>query len=200
MAASKKGYILDRERIIIQRDLTELDLFVRDFIDVLKKHTGYLVVSGFISICTGRVRGTEDVDILVPVMAETKFREIFEDLAKHGFWCYQGDRPAGVYSYVKQLTSVRFARVNEVFPNVELIPFNEKKRAKFFEFNHPVRICVGGFEFNAPPIEFEILYKEIVLKGKKDMEDAKHLRTFFAGMLKAAKFREYAPIVRWEVR
>ena len=50
---------------------------------------------------------------------------------------------------------------------------------------------VKNFEFKIPSIEFEIIYKELVLKGKKDIEDASHLRTFFSGMLKEEKFKEY---------
>jgi len=26
---------------------------------------------------------------------------------------------------------------NEIFPNIELVPFNQTKKAKFFEFSHP---------------------------------------------------------------
>ena len=66
--------------IKINRDLTELDLFVMEFIEVLKKHSDYLIVSGFVSISTGRTRGTEDIDVLVPVVNENKFNELFNDL------------------------------------------------------------------------------------------------------------------------
>ena len=54
-----------------------------------------------------------------------------------------------------------------MFPNMEVIPINEKKKAKFFEFNHPQKVRVQDFEFKIPPVEFEILYKELVLGGKK---------------------------------
>ena len=56
------------------------------------------------------------------------------------------------------------------------------------------------FEFKIPAIEFEILYKEIILKGKKDIEDAKHLRTFFSEIIKEEKFKEYEPIIRDELK
>ncbi len=87
-----------------------------------------------------------------------------------------------------------------MFPNIEFIPFNETKRAKFFEFTHPQKIKIKDFEFKIPPIEFEILYKEIVLAGKKDIADAKHLRTFFSNILNEKKFKEYGPVIRGELK
>ena len=200
MPNSKKGYLLEKNAIAIQRGLTELDLFAKKFLDILKKHTNYLVVSGFVSICAGRTRGTEDIDIIIPAMAREKFSALFKELEKNNFWCYQGDNPKDVYTYIKDLNSIRFAKTNEIFPNIELIPFNQAKKAKFFEFSHPQKIKIRDFEFNAPPLEFEILYKEIVLKGKKDIEDAKHLRIFFAEIIKEEKFKEYGPIIRDEAK
>lgn len=195
-----KGYIVEKEAIVIQRDLTELDMFVKDFLDILKKHSGYLVVSGYVSICTGRTRGTEDVDIIIPKMSKEAFSLLFDDLQKNNFWCYQGDSASSVYSYIEDLNSVRFARKDQIFPNIELIPFDKAKIAKTFEFNHPVKIRVRNFQFNIPPIEFEILYKEIILKGKKDFEDAKHLRTFFSGIIKDEKFKAYKRIIERELK
>jgi hypothetical protein len=86
-----------------------------------------------------------------------------------------------------------------MFPNIELVPFNQEKKAKSFEFTHPQKIKVKDFQFKIPPIEFEILYKELILKGKKDIEDAKHLRTFFSEIIKEERFKEYEPIIRAEL-
>jgi hypothetical protein len=72
-----------------------------------------------------------------------------------------------VYSYIESLNNIRFALKKEIFPNIELIPFDKTKKAKYFEFNHPQKIKIQDFEFKIPHIEFEILYKEIVLKSKK---------------------------------
>lgn len=196
MRDSKKGYVLEKNTISIQRGLTELDLFAKKFLDTLKKHTGYLVVSGFVSIATGRARGTEDIDIIIPVMEKEKFIILFKELDKNNFWCYQGDNPGNVYAYIENLNSIRFAKKNEIFPNIELVPFDQTKKAKFFEFSHPQKIKIRDFEFKIPPLEFEILYKEAILKGKKDIEDAKHLRTFFSEIIKEEKFKEYGPIIR----
>lgn len=195
-----KGYSIEEDTIIINRELTQLDIFVKDFLEVLKKHTDYLVVSGFVSICTGRTRGTEDIDLLVPVLDKDKFKSLFEELQKNNFWCYQGDSYRETYPYLQNLNSIRFARTNEMFPNIEFVPFNETKKAKSFEFNHPQKIKIQNFEFKIPQIEFEILYKEIILAGKKDIADAKHLRTFFSDLIKKEKFKEYEKIIKGELK
>ena len=196
-----KGYELKGDLIIINRELTELDIFLRDFIKILKKqHCDYLVVSGFVSISTGRTRGTEDIDVLVPKLAREKFSELFNDLAKNDFWCYQADTVNEAFRYIDKMTNIRFARKNEMFPNIEFISINETKKAQFFEFNHPQKIKIKDFEFKIPPIEFEILYKELILKGKKDIEDARHLRAFFSDILKEGNFREYKKIINGELR
>lgn len=192
------GYIIKNSTIVIKRELTELDLFVKKFIDILKKHSDYLIVSGFVSICSGRTRGTEDVDVLVPIVPEEKFKELFEDLVNNGFWCYQGDDSDIVYGYIKKFSNIRFAKKGEVFPNIEFVPIDETKKAKWFEFTHPQKIRIDDFEFKVPPIEFEILYKEIILKGKKDIEDARHLRTFFSKILKKENFIKFKPIIESE--
>ncbi len=192
-------YTLKNDTIILDRVLNPLDLFVKQFIDTLAKHTDYLIVSGYVSICTGRTRGTEDIDIIIQIMDKNSFLSLFKDLKQSGFWCYQGDDPAKVHEYVKNLTSVRFALKDKVFPNIELIPFNDSKKAKKFEFDNPQKISIQDFSFKIPPIEFEILYKEIILGSKKDIEDARHLRRFFAKLIKTEKFKRYEPILRNEI-
>jgi len=191
----QNGYSMDGDVIVINRELEVLDNFLKAFLEVLKKHSDYLVVSGYVSICSGRARGTEDVDILMPLIEEGKFQSLMDDLTKNNYWCYQGTNSEEIYPYLKNLDSIRFAKIDELYPNIELVPFNETKKAKYFEFHHPRKIRIDNFEFNIPPLEFEILYKEIVLKGKKDIEDAKHLRAFFSEILDEKKFKEYEPII-----
>ena len=195
----EKGYILDGDIIVIQRELTELDLFLEKFLNILKKYSDYLVVSGFVSICSGRTRATEDIDVLFPIMKKEIFEKLFVDLEESGFWCYQGDNVEEIYLYVKEMSNIRFAEKNTMFPNIEFIPINETKKTKYFEFTHAQKIRIGNFLFKIPPIEFEILYKEIVLGGDKDIADAKHLRVFFSDILDKKKFKEYEPIIRKEL-
>ncbi len=200
MINKNRGYYLKEDVIIINRELTSLDLFLRDFLDILKKHSDYLVVSGFVSISTGRTRGTEDIDILVPILDKEDFEKLFKNLQEKGFWCYQGDTIAEVYPYLKEMNTIRFARTDELFPNIEFISIDKSRKAKYFEFTHPQKIKIKDFEFKIPPLEFEILYKEIILNGKKDLADARHLRVFFSEILKKENFKEYENIIREELK
>ncbi|MCX6750022.1 MAG: hypothetical protein NTZ83_01040 [Candidatus Pacearchaeota archaeon] len=202
MNNENKSYFLEKETntIVINRELTKLDLFVKDFLDILKKHANYLIVSGFVSISTGRTRGTEDVDCLVSKLDKVNFAILLEDLFKNNFWCYQGDTLEELWKYIENKDSIRFAKKEEMFPNIEFITVDESKPAKYFELTHPQEIKIQNFEFKIPPIEFEILYKEIVLAGEKDIADAKHLRTFFSEIIRKEKFKEYEPIIKKELR
>ena len=200
MPEEKKGYSLKGDIIVINRELTELDLFVKKFIDVIKKHSDYLIVSGYVSIATGRTRGTEDICILAPIMKKERFSTFFNDLLKNGFWCYQGNGSEDVYNYIENFQNIRFAKANEIFPNIEFVPIDKTRKAKYFEFTHPKKIKIGGFGFKIPPIEFEILYKEMVLGGKKDIEDARHLRAFFSDIIKEKRFKEYKEIIISELK
>jgi hypothetical protein len=196
----EKGYLFEGGVLKINRDLTELDYFVKDFLKVLKKHSDYLIVSGFVSISTGRSRATEDVDILVPILTKDKFKDLFLDLEDENFWCYQGDSADEIYeNYVKEFTSIRFARKDQMFPNMEVIFIDKSKKAKYYEFSNPQEIKIKNFRFKIPPLEFEILYKEIILAGKKDLEDAKHLRILFKKILGEEKFKNYEKIIREEL-
>ena len=197
---TNKGYKVKGDIIVINRKLSELDMFIKKFIDVLKRHSDYLIVSGYVSIATGRTRGTEDIDVLVPAMKKEIFSDLFNDLIKNGFWCYQGDDIEEVYIYTKNFHNIRFSRVNEIFPNIEFVPIDKKRKDKYFEFTHPQKIKIGNFEFKIPPIEFEILYKEIVLGGKKYIEDARHLRAFFSDIIKEKKLKEYKEIIISELK
>jgi hypothetical protein len=47
------------------KERTILDTFAEDFVDVVKMHAKYIIVSGFVAIAHGRSRGTEDVDIII---------------------------------------------------------------------------------------------------------------------------------------
>ena len=55
------------DRTIIEKELSNLDNFVHQFIGLLESlKIEYTIVSGYVSILLGRSRGTEDVDILIP--------------------------------------------------------------------------------------------------------------------------------------
>ena len=195
-----KGYELINNVLIINRDLTELDLFAKDFLEIVKKHTDYLIVSGFVSISTGRTRATEDIDILIPIMSKEKFKDFFNELISKDFWCYQGDSFEDIFPYIENKQNIRFAKREQLFPNMEVVFIDESKKAKFYEFTHSQKIKIKNFEFKIPPLEFEILYKEKILTGIKDIEDAKHLRNIFKEILSEEKFKKCQIVIDEELK
>lgn len=193
-----EGYKYKKGIIEIERDLTELDLFVMDFLKSIEEYSDYLIVSGFVSIVCGRTRATEDVDILVPITGEENFKKIFDNLEKNKFWCYQAESPEKAYEYFKNKESLRFARKEQIFPNMEVIPIDEARKSKWFEFSNPQKLKIGKWEIKIPMIEFEITYKEKMLGGEKDLQDARHLREFFKDILRKENFKKCDKIIEEE--
>ena len=51
---------------IIDRETTDLDMFVMDFVDLLHEaKINYVIVSGYVSILFGRSRLSEDIDVIL---------------------------------------------------------------------------------------------------------------------------------------
>ncbi len=61
------------------KERTILDTFAEDFVNVVEKHTKYVIVSGFVAIAHGRSRGTEDVDIIIERIKKDAFIKMHND-------------------------------------------------------------------------------------------------------------------------
>ena len=61
---------INSEHIKFNKKISELDKFVIDFLEIIIKHTNYVLISGYVSILFGRSRGTEDVDIIIPKLSQ----------------------------------------------------------------------------------------------------------------------------------
>ncbi|MEF8879261.1 MAG: hypothetical protein V5A64_02565 [Candidatus Thermoplasmatota archaeon] len=57
---------IDDETVEIDRELSDLDKFAFDFIEILKKHTDYVVVNGYVTILQDRARASGDIDVIIP--------------------------------------------------------------------------------------------------------------------------------------
>ena len=87
--------------IEIDKEISDLDRFVLKFINILKRHTDYVIISGYVSILLGRSRATEDVDIFIRPIDKIVFLKLYNDLKKNGFWCLNAQETNEVYSYLK---------------------------------------------------------------------------------------------------
>ncbi len=181
------------EKIILDKELNNLDLFVLKFINEWKKFSEYVLVSGYVSILLGRSRISEDIDILVPKMNFEKFEKISLHLNKK-FWCLNGDDVDELYSLLGSGHSIRFAEKNKVVPNMEIKFIN--KNIDRETFRNKIEVRIGQNSLFISPIECQIIYKEEVLKSPKDKEDALHLREILKESLDAKKFKYFEELIK----
>ncbi len=161
-------------KIVLDKEPSELDRLVFDFIGLLKKHTDYAIVSGYVAIILGRIRGTDDVDVIIPKKSKEEFDKLLKDIIDDGYWCINTEDIEEMYDLLKTGHSIRIAKDGEVSPNFE-IKFS-KSESDFEALANPMEISVRNDSVKIAPLELQIAYKEVVLKSEKDMEDAKHIR------------------------
>lgn len=89
------------ERSVKDRSL--LELFCQAFCKIVEKHIKYIVVSGYVAIASGRVRGTEDIDMIVPRISLPVFSKLHDDLVKNNFVCVQSSSPSEIKNLIRKL-------------------------------------------------------------------------------------------------
>jgi hypothetical protein len=169
-------------------DRTILEKFTQDFIRVLEKHAKYIIVSGFVAILHGRSRGTEDIDIVIESLPPEKFAILHEGLIKTGFECLQCPSSKEIYKYLKDNTSVRYVKKGTYLPQMEL----KFARDSIDDYQIKTRrkLPLTGTDFFFPSVESAIAFKEELLKSKKDMKDARHLRLIYGEKLDKAEIEK----------
>jgi len=180
-------------KIILKKELNNLDKLVIAFISILKNYSEYVIVSGYVSILFGRSRISEDIDILIPKMNLEKFSRLYNNL-KEKFWCINVDDKDELFDMLEKGHSIRFARKDKVIPNMEIrfiknIIDNEALKER-------IKIEIGKNTLFVSPIELQIAYKERVLGSPKDNEDALHLREVFKDSIKKEKIKYYEQFIK----
>ncbi|MEK6816522.1 MAG: hypothetical protein AABY09_02835, partial [Nanoarchaeota archaeon] len=89
-------------------DRNILDEFCTSFCKIVDRHCKYIIVSGFMAIASGRVRGTEDIDMIIPRMGKEKLISLHADLTSNNFVCMQSDDTEEIYDYLDDNVSVRY--------------------------------------------------------------------------------------------
>ena len=180
--------------IKIDRELSELDKFARDFCKILEKHTKYVIVSGYVSILLGRSRSSEDIDILVPVMDDFAWNKIYADLIKNDYYCINSEGSKDSYNCLNDGIAVRFAPEDVVLPNMEVLFAKEKVQKIALET--AINVTIGKDNFIISNIELQIAYKEKVLKSPKDIEDARHLRMVLGKAINTQELKKYQAMLK----
>ena len=154
-----------------------LDRFCIDFCKIVEKHCKYIIVSGFVAISSGRIRGTEDIDMIIEKLDIEKFKQLHKDLIKNNFVCMQSDSEQEIYDYLKDNLSVRYTYKNKPLPEME-VKF-AKDYLDDYQLKNRVKLEITNLDVWFSSIETNIAFKEELLKSPKDLEDAKHLRRMF---------------------
>ncbi len=154
-----------------------LDKLCIEFCKIVEKHCKYIVVSGFVVIASGRVRGTEDIDMIIEKLKLEKFIKLHKDLIKNNFVCMQSDSEKEIYDYLKDNLSVRYTYKNQPLPEME-IKF-AKDYLDEYQIQNRIKLKITKLDIWFSSIETNIAFKEELLKSEKDIEDAKHLRNIF---------------------
>src|SRR3989338_3725824 len=164
---------LNKETIKVDRELNDLDRFVLDFINILEKHTDYVIISGYVSILLGRARGTEDIDVFIKELSKNKFVGLYNALKKSGYWCLNSKNSDELYGYLNDDLAIRFALKDETIPNFE-VKFARKKLSKD-SFNERINVITKGGNIIISSLERQIAFKRYYLKSDKDLEDEKDI-------------------------
>ncbi len=179
----------DGEKLELARELSKLDEFVLDFVEILEElDLEYVIVSGYVAILTGRSRGTEDVDVIIEELDEKMTREFAEKVKDEGYWCINSEI-SNIYGMLKDDLAVRFAEKDKVIPNFEVRFALDKFERSAVE--NKVRVDLEQKILYISPIELQIAYK-LFLGSEKDFEDALHLYKLFAEELNEDDLKKYS--------
>ena len=160
------------------KDAPTLYMFCSQFCRVLEKHVKYIIVSGFVAIASGRIRGTEDIDVIIQKISEEVFTLLHRDLVKAGFVCIQSDDPTVIYDYFVNKDSVRYTWKDRPVPEME-IKFT-KDALDNLQLETRQKIKKTNLDVWFSSIAFNIAFKEEYLKSDKDLEDAIFLRKLYS--------------------
>lgn len=176
-------------------DKNILDDFCERFCKIVEKHTKYIVVSGFVAISSGRTRGTEDIDMIIPKLTLAEFGQLHRDLIKNNFICVQDNGPEIIYkNYLTDGASVRYIQKDKLLPEME-IKF-AKDALDYLQIKTRVKIPQTGLDVWFSSISMNIAFKEEYLKSDKDLADAKHLRIVFSELVNEKEINEIKKMIR----
>jgi len=172
-------YNTEEKEIMLDRELSQLDEFVLDFIDLLDN---YVIVFGYVSILLGRSRATEDIDLLIPEINKKEFELLWKKIHKKGFECINTSKVEDAFDMLKE-HAIRFFKDIPI-PNIEFkIIKNDLDK---YSFDNKIKVILKQGDVYISPLELQICYK-LFLGSEKDLEDAKHLYKLFEQKLNKEK-------------
>ena len=183
-------FTFERGRVRFNRELSDLDFFVRDFVDALDKFgIRYVIVSGYVPILFGRSRETEDVDLFMERIHSDKFCQLWAELSAR-FECINAATASDAFEqYLSDDLALRFAYKGTFIPNME-VKF-PKRPLDQFTLDHRLEVVLNDRPLFISGLELQIAYK-LFLGSEKDMEDALHLWLLFKEHLDIETLKQHA--------
>ncbi len=177
-----------------QKDLTTLDKLVIKFIQTMG-NVDYVIVSGYIAIFFGRIRGTEDIDILLNKMNIKQIEELHKRLLKNRFEPVNNIGNAKeAYELLSEGSSLRYAEKGTWAPNFEL-KFVKKPIDRLAIDNKMKVMFNTKYSMYISPIELQIAFK-LWLGSDKDYEDARYIYNIFKEYIDAQKLNRFISELR----
>ncbi len=175
--------------VLNQKGINALDKLVIKFIAAMG-NVDYVIVSGYIAIFFGRIRGTEDIDILINRMSLKQIRELHARLLKSGFEPVNNVEGAkDAYELLSEGSSLRYAEKGTWAPNFEM-KFVKKPLDKH-TMDSKVKVTFNGkYSMSISPIELQIAFK-LWLGSDKDYEDARYIFNIFKAYIDAKRLNEF---------
>ncbi len=184
-------------KIKFEKVLNYLDKLAIDFCKILATaKIKYAIISGYEAILFGRNRASEDIDVFVEKTSKENFKKFWELMEEAGFWCINADFEDS-FTLLEDGSAPRFARKNEVTPNVEVK--YAKENLDFFSLNNRVCAELNGKKLFIGPIELNIAYK-LYLGSQKDFEDAVFLYNLFKDKLNSERLISFIHLLKVEDR
>ncbi|MEK6983158.1 MAG: nucleotidyltransferase [Nanoarchaeota archaeon] len=184
---------INRNTIKLDKEANDLDEFVFDFINILKKHTDYVIVSGYVAILLGRSRTTEDIDIFIHEFSKDAFNKFYNELLKNDYWCLNSEDVNEIFDYLSEGLPVRFALINTTIPNFEIKVAKKILDKESFKDRLTVITKLGKIYISS--LERQIAFKRYYLKSDKDIEDAKHIEELFKDDIDIRKIDKYKQLL-----
>lgn len=183
------AFEIKNKEITIDKEINKIDEFLFKLLDIIEKHVKYVIVGGYVSIFFGRSRATEDIDLFIEDLSYENFEKLYEEVKENGYEFTIDDTKSLYDDYLKDGSAIRIWEKD--FPLLTLEIKIAKDLRQKETLNNRITAKLKGRKIYFGTIEVEIAYKRVVLKGKKDFEDARHLEKVFKNLDKE-KIEQYS--------
>ncbi len=188
---------IKNNEITVEKEITKIDEFVINALGIIEKYSKYAIIGGYVSIFFGRSRATEDIDVFIEDLGLIEFEKLYNEFKQKGCELTIEDAKSLYKDYLKDNLSIRVWEKG--FPLLNLKVKIAKSPAQKMAIEERIKVKLRKVILYFGPIEGQIAYKRYILKGQKDLEDARHLEIVFKG-LNQKRIEEYRKVFEDEFR